>query len=180
MDTIKLHKDSFAGLSFSILSDLLMELIIDIALSAHKKEIFSRRKCLRCNKSCHFYSIKPGSDIFGKPYQTPTTAPYISCTICKREVAASRYVPHLEKCFGSGRLSNRLAQQRINGYNTSISPYTNNANNDISSEEETHHKKKKRRHANGSTKAGQTKSSLLKTKKSSIIASNSSDTDLQT
>ncbi|KTW32054.1 uncharacterized protein T551_00736 [Pneumocystis jirovecii RU7] len=155
-----------------------MELIIDIALSAHKKEVFSRRKCLRCNKFCHFYSIKPGRDIFGKPYQTPSTAPYISCTICKREVAAGRYVPHLEKCFGSGRLSGRLAQQRVNVYNASMSSYANDADNDISSSEEIHHKKKKRRHGNGSGKSGSGKSSHLKTKKT-IITSNSSDTDLQ-
>ncbi|KAG4301646.1 hypothetical protein PCANB_001822 [Pneumocystis canis] len=152
METYKFRKDSLTGLSFSILSDLLMELIINIALSAHKKEVFSRRKCIRCNKFCHFYSIKPGCDIFGKPYQTPSTAPYISCSICKREVAAGRYVPHLEKCLGSGRLSSRIAQQRVSEYGASISSCTNGIENDISSEEETQHKKKKRRHTNGSAK----------------------------
>ncbi|KTW30654.1 hypothetical protein T552_00369 [Pneumocystis carinii B80] len=177
MNTINLKKDSLAGLSFSILSDLLLDIIFEIALSTHKREVFSKRKCLRCNKFCHYYSINPGSDIFGKPYQTPITAPYYSCTICGREIAAGRYVPHLEKCLGSGRLSNRLAQQKTNGYGTSISS-TNNVENDISSEDETQHRKKRRRPTNGSTKSGSTKSHI-KLKKSSIT-SNSSDVDLQT
>ncbi|EMR11471.1 hypothetical protein PNEG_00486 [Pneumocystis murina B123] len=177
MKTVKLNKDSLAGLSFSILSDLLLDIIFEIAVSTHKREVFSKRKCLRCNKFCHFYSINSGSDIFGKPYQTPVTAPYYSCTICSREIAAGRYVPHLEKCLGSGRLSNRLAHQKTNGYGTSISSCTNNVENDISSEDETQHRKKRRRPTNGSTKYGSTKSHL-KLKKP-LITSNNSDVDLQ-
>lgn len=155
----------------------MLDIIFDIAVFAHRKEVFFRRKCLRCGKFCHFYSIKPGSDIFGKPYQTPATAPYYSCTICGREVAAGRYVPHLEKCLGNGRLSNRPTQ-RTNGYGAAVLSYTN-AENDISSEDEIQHKKKKRKPTNGSTKSGPTKLSHLKLKKSNTITSNSSDIDLQ-
>lgn len=35
------------------------------------------------------------------------------CPNCQRNMAASRFAPHLEKCMGMGRNSSRLASRRI-------------------------------------------------------------------
>lgn len=34
------------------------------------------------------------------------------CPNCKRNLAASRFAPHLEKCMGMGRNSSRIASRR--------------------------------------------------------------------
>jgi len=58
-------------------------------------------------------------DVFGHPVATVTglpslkTVPQIECPNCKRQLAASRFAPHLEKCMGMGRNSSRLASRRL-------------------------------------------------------------------
>ncbi|XP_071788006.1 ataxin-7-like protein 3 isoform X2 [Asterias amurensis] len=60
-----------------------------------------------------FYEIvnEPGRDVFGKPplkKQIDCVCPH-----CNRNLSASRFAPHLEKCMGMGRNSSRLASKRI-------------------------------------------------------------------
>jgi len=64
-------------------------------------------------------SIAGHVDVFGHPVSTITglptlkTVPQIECPNCKRQLAASRFAPHLEKCMGMGRNSSRLASRRL-------------------------------------------------------------------
>merc|ERR1712038_881900 len=52
-----------------------------------------------------------GRDIFGQiPMKKPLECP---CPNCHRNMAASRFAPHLEKCMGMGRTSSRVASRRI-------------------------------------------------------------------
>ena len=51
-----------------------------------------------------------GLDVFG---QTPLKKPVeCVCPNCQRNMAASRFAPHLEKCMGMGRNSSRIASRR--------------------------------------------------------------------
>lgn len=51
-----------------------------------------------------------GVDVFG---QLPTKKQFeCVCPSCQRNMAASRFAPHLEKCMGMGRNSSRIASRR--------------------------------------------------------------------
>lgn len=51
-----------------------------------------------------------GLDVFG---QLPAKKQYeCICPNCDRNLAASRFAPHLEKCMGMGRNSSRIASRR--------------------------------------------------------------------
>ncbi|XP_031558205.1 ataxin-7-like protein 3 [Actinia tenebrosa] len=52
-----------------------------------------------------------GLDVFG---QVPLKKPLeCICPNCQRNMAASRFAPHLEKCMGMGRNSSRIASRRL-------------------------------------------------------------------
>jgi len=54
---------------------------------------------------------RPGVDVLG---QVPSKKNYeCVCPNCQRNLAASRFAPHLEKCMGMGRNSSRIASRRI-------------------------------------------------------------------
>ena len=53
---------------------------------------------------------RPGVDVFGN---VPTKKQLeCVCPNCQRNLAASRFAPHLEKCMGMGRNSSRIASRR--------------------------------------------------------------------
>ncbi|XP_033099570.1 ataxin-7-like protein 3 [Anneissia japonica] len=54
---------------------------------------------------------KDGLDVFGNPPQKKQLE--CICPNCDRNLAASRFAPHLEKCLGMGRNSSRIASRRI-------------------------------------------------------------------
>lgn len=60
-----------------------------------------------------------GVDVFGQVISTMIGVPALKkqpecvCPNCQRNLAASRFAPHLEKCMGMGRNSSRLASRRL-------------------------------------------------------------------
>jgi SAGA-associated factor 11 len=58
-------------------------------------------------------------DVFGQVISTMLGVPALKkqpeciCPNCQRNLAASRFAPHLEKCMGMGRNSSRLASRRL-------------------------------------------------------------------
>ncbi len=59
------------------------------------------------------------TDVFGQVVTTSVGVPMLKkqpecvCPNCQRNLAASRFAPHLEKCMGMGRNSSRLASRRL-------------------------------------------------------------------
>ncbi|XP_064597222.1 ataxin-7-like protein 3 [Liolophura sinensis] len=59
----------------------------------------------------HAIVDKQGVDVFG---HVPSKKQFeCVCPNCQRNLAASRFAPHLEKCMGMGRNSSRIASRRI-------------------------------------------------------------------
>jgi len=58
-------------------------------------------------------------DVFGQAVTTTSGVPALKkqcecvCPNCQRNLAASRFAPHLEKCMGMGRNSSRIASRRL-------------------------------------------------------------------
>ena len=58
-------------------------------------------------------------DVFGQTVATTSGVPALKkqcecvCPNCQRNLAASRFAPHLEKCMGMGRNSSRIASRRL-------------------------------------------------------------------
>ncbi|KAK3096632.1 hypothetical protein FSP39_001904 [Pinctada imbricata] len=97
--------------------DVMLELIDDVSLGL----------CFEVHRACKFGTLflgdtdpksqrehelvdRPGVDVFG---QVPTKKQFeCMCPNCERNLAASRFAPHLEKCMGMGRNSSRIASRR--------------------------------------------------------------------
>ncbi|CAI46282.1 hypothetical protein POMI540_1178 [Schizosaccharomyces pombe] len=103
---------SLAGISCTIFENLLKDYTHELTQTVHKNAKLSLQKCPACNKHCRQYCTKPGYDIYGNSVQTPSNVPYYSCLMCKREIAASRYAAHLEKCKGRS-LSNATSYSTL-------------------------------------------------------------------
>ena len=67
---------------------------------------------------------KGSVDVFGQAISTTSGVPALKkqpeciCPNCQRNLAASRFAPHLEKCMGMGRNSSRLASRRYSTKST--------------------------------------------------------------
>ncbi len=120
-------------------------------------------------------------DIFG---QVPMKKQHeCVCPNCQRNLAASRFAPHLEKCMGMGRNSSRIASKRI--ANTSVKnndsdgeDYDNNADTDwslyCSDSKKTRRKKDKNSNGNNITLNNvQKKVNNSKNNKSGLVSKNS-------
>lgn len=101
-----------------VFDDLMVELIDDVACGL----------CFEVHRACKLGTFlldetdyesqkqfeivnEIGVDVFG---QLPAKKQYeCICPNCDRNLAASRFAPHLEKCMGMGRNSSRIASRRI-------------------------------------------------------------------
>ncbi|XP_071826614.1 ataxin-7-like protein 3 [Apostichopus japonicus] len=98
--------------------DVLEELVDELSLGL----------CIEMHRSCKIGMFKieeeddealkdfkivdqPGLDVFGQP----PLKKHLECVCpsCHRNLAASRFAPHLAKCMGMGRNSSRLASKRL-------------------------------------------------------------------
>ncbi|XP_033624661.1 ataxin-7-like protein 3 [Asterias rubens] len=97
-----------------IFADLLDELTLGFCFEIHRSCKMGQLFLDETDEpSLKFYEIvnEPGRDVFGKPplkKQIDCVCPH-----CNRNLSASRFAPHLEKCMGMGRNSSRLASKRI-------------------------------------------------------------------
>ncbi|MCL4128578.1 UNVERIFIED_CONTAM: hypothetical protein GTU68_063270 [Idotea baltica] len=98
----------------AICDELLDDAILNITFEVHrsmKRGLLSLEAGLPEDES-RFYQVNAeGLDVFG---QAPVKKQHeCVCPNCSRNLAASRFAPHLEKCMGMGRNSSRIASRRI-------------------------------------------------------------------
>lgn len=117
-----------------------------------------------------------GLDVFG---QVPLKKQYeCVCPNCQRNLAASRFAPHLEKCMGMGRNSSRIASKRIANSGkaeSDVDDYDNDSDWNYSSDRKSASKKRKDKHSSrkikGKAKNGDQQSSTSILEGTSTIAS---------
>lgn len=56
----------------------------------------------------------PGLDIFGQAHPSTATE-LVTCQHCKRQTAAGKFAPHLQKCLGKDRAASRVASRKMVG-----------------------------------------------------------------
>lgn len=112
--TSPVQDDSYEGIEEDILSDLMDELILGFCFETHRAckvgTLFIDETDEDNLKEFEIID-EPGRDVFG---QLPSKKQVeCICPNCNRNLSASRFAPHLEKCMGMGRNSSRLASKRI-------------------------------------------------------------------
>ncbi|EEB08444.2 SAGA complex subunit Sgf11 [Schizosaccharomyces japonicus yFS275] len=131
-----MHPQSLAGLSCSVLEQLLCDWVHELAQQFHRSAKLSLQECPACKSRCRQFCSRSGFDIFANSIQTPSTVPYYNCEGCGRQIAASRYAAHLEKCKGRTH---------------SVTSFTEYNEDDSEQETFQRHKRKKRKANTNST-----------------------------
>lgn len=112
-----------------------------------------------------------GLDVFG---QVPMKKQFeCVCPNCQRNLAASRFAPHLEKCMGMGRNSSRIANRRIANSGKDAGSDDDENDDDWTYNSDKKGSKKKREKSNNSPR--RSKSSKLKNGDIPSVSSNMSD-----
>ncbi|EPY50929.1 SAGA complex subunit Sgf11 [Schizosaccharomyces cryophilus OY26] len=109
---------SLAAISCSIFEDLLRDYTHELTQRIHRMSKLALQKCQRCNTYCRQHCTKPGFDIYANNIQTPSSIPYYQCLSCRREIAASRYAAHMEKCKGRSLSSATSYASLLDGDNS--------------------------------------------------------------
>ncbi|XP_072037615.1 ataxin-7-like protein 3 [Amphiura filiformis] len=102
------------GVEEEVLSELMDELILGFCFETHracKVGTLFLDETDEQNLTEFQINEEPGRDVFG---QLPSKKQVeCVCPNCNRNLSASRFAPHLEKCMGMGRNSSRIASKRI-------------------------------------------------------------------
>lgn len=112
------------------LEDLMLELIDEISLGLcfdiHRTiKIGTYMLDITDSREDEFSIVsEKGLDVFGQlPMKKQVEC---VCPNCNRNIAASRFAPHLEKCMGMGRNSSRIASRRIANANANAKKDSDN------------------------------------------------------
>ena len=113
-------------MSKQIYDEIIDELVLGVAFDVHRSvktgmfAILETDASKSKNMDQDFnQSTNLGIDVFGQVIQTMVGVPALKkqpeciCPNCQRNLAASRFAPHLEKCMGMGRNSSRIASRRL-------------------------------------------------------------------
>jgi len=113
------------NVSKQIFDECLDEITLGVAFDIHrsvKTGLFAVIEPDSPNKKGTPMEVGPSgfaTDVFGQVITTMVGVPALkkqpecTCPNCQRNLAASRFAPHLEKCMGMGRNSSRLASRRL-------------------------------------------------------------------
>lgn len=181
------NDNNLKSISNDLFDELVDEVLLGIYFEVHRAaksgSLFVDESLVNENSEYAIIDAK-GLDIFG---QLPMKKQHeCICPNCHRNLAASRFAPHLEKCMGMGRNSSRIASKRI--ANTSVKnndsdgdDYDNNADTDwsIYCTDSKKTRRKKDKNSNGNTiglnsvqkKANNSKNKSNTTAKSTAINS---------
>lgn len=137
----------------AILDDMIFTETFDIIFQVHRasrkgylSELFPEDKTSQ--KIC----TDLGRDVFGHcQNKVQKFSEDIDCPNCHRQISTTRFAPHLEKCFGKGRTSSRIASQKISSAEFS---FPSHGQTECPEDDDWQEKKKrKRKKDSGSKKA---------------------------
>ncbi|KAJ7492834.1 hypothetical protein FB451DRAFT_551635 [Mycena latifolia] len=138
-------EETLSALGTRIFSAMLEDIVMDITLQSHHETARSRSICPVCKTRCRCSSVHTpsNSQVVSQPplpsrpstpaasgsagtgTSTPTSAKadgnlYLECVNCSRQIASSRYAPHLSSCMGLA--TTRRGAARGNAVKTSKPP----------------------------------------------------------
>ncbi|KXJ12462.1 ataxin-7-like protein 3 [Exaiptasia diaphana] len=98
-----------AAITYEIIDDVILGLCFEMHKSIKLGTFGIEEVDEKTSKQYEVVDVE-GLDVFG---QVPLKKPMeCICPNCQRNMAASRFAPHLEKCMGMGRNSSRIASRR--------------------------------------------------------------------
>ena len=114
------------NLAKQVYEECLDEIILGVAFETHRSAktglfaVLESAESPNKNKNPPIDNIgNVAVDVFGQVISTMMGVPPLKkqpeciCPNCQRNLAATRFAPHLEKCMGMGRNSSRLASRRL-------------------------------------------------------------------
>jgi len=123
---------------YELIDEVTLSLCFEVHRSAKLGTIFLSETDPESERN-HQIVDTVGKDVFGQaPVRKQFECP---CPNCQRNMVASRFAPHLEKCMGMGRNSSRVASKRI--ANSRKSDGSDNEANDDSDDNDWTEKKVK-------------------------------------
>lgn len=158
---ISLSSKALDEQSMSVLDELVDDVILGACFEVHrsvKLGIFFLDEAKDDEKKYEIVD-EVGLDVFG---QVPLKKQFeCVCPNCQRNLAASRFAPHLEKCMGMGRNSSRIASKRIANSGkaeSDVDDYDNDSDWNYSSDRKSSKKRKDKnspRRIKGKSKNGE-------------------------
>ena len=128
-NTSGLSNSDVENVSKQIFDEIVDELVLGVAFDVHRSVKTGLFAILETESPTKLKSAMEidsnlnqtnlGMDVFGQVITTQFGVPPLkkqpecTCPNCQRNLAASRFAPHLEKCMGMGRNSSRLASRRL-------------------------------------------------------------------
>eukprot|EP00736_Rhodelphis_marinus_P013905 Rmarinus@m.10584 len=117
----QLGAPSCASLSFLTLRELLDEICFEIGMDTLMAARSGTEVAVEsdvCPKPTNGIVPAQGLDIYGQQASALGNE-LLECTVCRRQIGAAYFAPHLEKCMGGGRAGSRatrrLFQNRLAG-----------------------------------------------------------------
>jgi len=110
MEDHALHQRITKEIMYELIDEVTLSLCFEVHRSAKMGTIFLSETDPESERT-HQIVDTVGKDVFG---QAPVRKQFeCLCPNCQRNMVASRFAPHLEKCMGMGRNSSRVASKRI-------------------------------------------------------------------
>lgn len=150
-----LTNEEMEHLSEDVLEEITDEVILGLCFEVHRAVKLNILFLDEPKEDEKKYEIvdEMGLDVFG---QAPMKKQFeCVCPNCQRNLAASRFAPHLEKCMGMGRNSSRLANKRIANsgkVESDVDDYDNDSDWNYSSERKSTKRKRDKNSPRRTTK----------------------------
>ncbi|KAJ7706410.1 hypothetical protein B0H17DRAFT_1037084 [Mycena rosella] len=111
-------EETLSALATRIFSAMLEDIVMDVTLQSHHETARSRSICPVCKTRWALHTpansqvasqpglpSRPSTPAAGTGTSTPTSSKaegnlYLECVNCSRQIASSRYAPHLSSCMG--------------------------------------------------------------------------------
>jgi len=139
----------------SIYEDLLFCEMLNIIFEVHravKKGYLFLLDSPESSKS-NLICVDRDKDVFGNcQTKIQKYSEDIECPNCKRSISTTRFAPHLEKCFGKGRQSSRIASQKISSSQIDYSLHNSLTKEDCE-DDDWNEKKRKRKKKDSKSKS---------------------------
>lgn len=114
------NDDELSSLIDFIYKNLIEDVTLGIIFQVHRASKLGYLDHIDTENTSNDNFKNENENHFEKHQQPPTKNQKFECTCpnCDRNLVATRFAPHLEKCMGLGRNSSRLASKKITSFSS--------------------------------------------------------------